>query len=171
MLSGLPASGKSTFAERWVNEDPERRIRVNRDSLRYMAQFNRWSRDVEEQIIKPARDTMIKQLLQNNFNVINDDTNLSTGALEYYEKLLEDIDVDIEHKFIDAPTHVCIVRDEKREQSVGKKVILSMANRYLNPIHKFNGGRGATLCHGCTRIITEGLTDDKLCEKCKEIIN
>jgi len=33
------------------------------------------------------------------------------------------------------------------------------------PIHKFNGGRGATLCHECRVIISEGLTDDLYCEE------
>ena len=35
----------------------------------------------------------------------------------------------------------------------------------MKPIHKFNGGRGATLCHTCRVIITEGLTEDLYCEK------
>lgn len=35
----------------------------------------------------------------------------------------------------------------------------------MDPIHKFNGGRGATLCHECKVIITEGLTDDLYCEE------
>ena len=37
--------------------------------------------------------------------------------------------------------------------------------RKKKPIHKFNGGRGATLCHKCRVIITEGLTDDIYCEE------
>ncbi len=37
--------------------------------------------------------------------------------------------------------------------------------RKKKPIHKFNGGRGATLCHTCRVIITEGLTEDLYCEK------
>ena len=36
----------------------------------------------------------------------------------------------------------------------------------LEPIHKFNGGRGATLCHNCRVIINEGLTDDLYCVDC-----
>jgi hypothetical protein len=36
------------------------------------------------------------------------------------------------------------------------------------PIHKFNGGVGATLCHECRAIITEGMTEDLLCDKCKQ---
>ena len=36
------------------------------------------------------------------------------------------------------------------------------------PIHKFNGGLGATLCNECRAIITEGMTEDLLCDKCLE---
>ena len=35
----------------------------------------------------------------------------------------------------------------------------------MEPIHKFNGGIGATLCHKCSVIIHEGFTDDLYCEK------
>jgi hypothetical protein len=34
----------------------------------------------------------------------------------------------------------------------------------LKPIHKFNGGIGATLCHKCNVIIHTGFTDDLYCE-------
>lgn len=37
----------------------------------------------------------------------------------------------------------------------------------MKPIHKLNNGRGATLCHKCTVIITTGLTKDLYCERCK----
>jgi len=35
----------------------------------------------------------------------------------------------------------------------------------MKPIHKLNGGRGATLCHKCKKIITEGFTEDLYCEE------
>ena len=38
----------------------------------------------------------------------------------------------------------------------------------LKPIHKFNSGMGATLCHHCRVIITTDLTDDLFCEECLE---
>jgi len=34
------------------------------------------------------------------------------------------------------------------------------------PIHKFNNGNGATLCHTCSVIISVGLTDDLYCKEC-----
>jgi hypothetical protein len=36
------------------------------------------------------------------------------------------------------------------------------------PIHKFNNGRGATLCGKCGVIISEGITEELYCEKCKQ---
>lgn len=35
----------------------------------------------------------------------------------------------------------------------------------MKPIHKLNGGNGATLCHKCSKIITEGMTDELFCEE------
>lgn len=36
----------------------------------------------------------------------------------------------------------------------------------MKPIHKFNGGKGATLCHSCGVIIEEKTTDNLYCNKC-----
>jgi len=41
----------------------------------------------------------------------------------------------------------------------------------LKPIHKFNGGKGATLCYSCRVIITESLTEDAYCNKCRKILD
>ena len=38
----------------------------------------------------------------------------------------------------------------------------------INPIHKLNNGRGATLCHQCRKIINIGFTDKLYCStKCE----
>jgi hypothetical protein len=34
------------------------------------------------------------------------------------------------------------------------------------PIHKFNDGRGATLCNNCRKIIKRGFTEDLFCQDC-----
>jgi hypothetical protein len=38
----------------------------------------------------------------------------------------------------------------------------------IKPIHKFNGGIGATLCHTCSVIISTGLTKELYCNNCKQ---
>ena len=37
----------------------------------------------------------------------------------------------------------------------------------FKPIHKFNNGSGATLCHKCRIIINEGLTNKYYCDECQ----
>lgn len=39
--------------------------------------------------------------------------------------------------------------------------------KHIKPIHKFNNGKGATLCNECSVIIIEKLTDQLYCNKCK----
>lgn len=37
----------------------------------------------------------------------------------------------------------------------------------MNPIYKFNNGKGTTLCHLCRTIITTGkMTNDLYCDRC-----
>ena len=39
----------------------------------------------------------------------------------------------------------------------------------MKPIHKFNNGNGATLCHCCRKIINTGFTNDLYCsDECEE---
>jgi hypothetical protein len=37
--------------------------------------------------------------------------------------------------------------------------------KYQKPIHKFNGGRGATLCNECRKIISIGFVDELYCQE------
>jgi len=41
----------------------------------------------------------------------------------------------------------------------------------MKPIHKFNNGRGATLCHWCSKIINNGFTDALYCNEICESKN
>jgi hypothetical protein len=47
-------------------------------------------------------------------------------------------------------------------------IVITVIEEFL-PIHKYNGGRGATLCHTCRKIITVGLTEDLYCDEHKII--
>ena len=41
-------------------------------------------------------------------------------------------------------------------------------NKNIKPIHKWNNGNLATLCHQCSCIISIGFTDDLYCKECKQ---
>jgi hypothetical protein len=47
------------------------------------------------------------------------------------------------------------------------KYMIIIPQEEPKPIHKFNNGRGATLCGKCHVIISEGITEELYCEKCK----
>ena len=40
----------------------------------------------------------------------------------------------------------------------------------MKPIHKFNNGVGATLCHQCNCIVSLGFTEDLYCKECNNHI-
>lgn len=75
---GLPGSGKTTAAKKWVAEDPVRRARVNRDDLRAMLHESRHVTDGSgtEQSVRVARNAAITALLKRGVDVTCDDTNL-----------------------------------------------------------------------------------------------
>lgn len=45
VLRGLPGSGKSTWAKEWVAGDPDNRVRINRDDIRYASFGKYWGVD------------------------------------------------------------------------------------------------------------------------------
>ena len=39
----------------------------------------------------------------------------------------------------------------------------------MKPIHKFNSGMGATLCHRCRVIICRGFSEELFCKECLKL--
>lgn len=91
VLQGLPASGKSTYAVNWVNEDPEHRLKINQDSIRRM--FGKyWLEDKiqlkkRESITSNITMELLKQSMFNQFDIVLDNMNLNSkilGTIENY---------------------------------------------------------------------------------------
>lgn len=61
-LSGLPASGKTTWAKERLAENPNGIKRISKDDLRAMLDGGRWSGDMEKFVLK-ARDALISLAL------------------------------------------------------------------------------------------------------------
>jgi hypothetical protein len=56
--------------------------------------------------------------------------------------------------------------EEVKLNWVDIKLTFKLIKKYGRPLWKFNSGAGATLCHGCSVIISKGFTQDLKCEKC-----
>lgn len=128
---GIPASGKSTFAKQWVNEDPKNRVRINMDDIRNML-GKYWV---------PEREPLVAKILANSFldaislgyDIVLDNTNLNYKAFGHYIEIAKEHKYTVTYKdFFNTPLSVCIERDSKREHPIGEKVIRSFYDRNKN---------------------------------------
>jgi predicted kinase len=148
--TGLPASGKSTWALQMVLENPGKFKRVNKDDFRAMFDASVFSKG-NENFVLSIRDHAIKEALSSGYNVICDDTNFGNKHVNTFQKIVDDFNasqiaeakeknkksyfqVKLVHKdFTDVPLKTCIERDSKRDgiKCVGEKVIRRMYNQFL----------------------------------------
>ena len=131
ILSGLPASGKSSFAKEYIKENPTYLI-VSRDAFRYMFKDQGFCEPKIEKLITDIEIEVIKQSLLKGFSVIVDDTNLKLKTINKFIKRLSSYSSIISFKLFDVSADECIERDSKRERSVGVDVIRRMENDFNN---------------------------------------
>lgn len=133
ILRGLPASGKTSFARTWVNEDSKTRIRINRDDIR--KSLGPYWVPSRENLVSTIETLSIHNALKQGYNVIIDATNLK--EIDWKVKLGLDNNIIItEIDLTDVPLEECIRRDALREgdSRVGEKVIKNMYNKYLKDV-------------------------------------
>ena len=88
ILKGLPASGKSTFARKLLEENKGAWKRLNKDELRLMLDNSQHSND-NEKFIERVRDMMIIEALKAGKHVIIDDTNLSERPVDRITQVVQ----------------------------------------------------------------------------------
>lgn len=129
---GLPGSGKTTLAVKWVARDPSGRARVNRDDLRAMMHSSLFIPGHTEKQILAARDTTITALLGAGVDVFCDDTNLPQRTVRDLMRLAARCGADFAvYDLTHVPVEECIVRDAARPRPVGEEVIRSQHLRFL----------------------------------------
>jgi predicted kinase len=134
ILKGLPASGKTTFAKKMMNENLGKYIRINKDEIREMLNNKRKGFRSREWLVVETRDNIIKSAIRKNINVIIDDTNLNPWHIKRIKELAKNIaEVEIVD-LTNTSLSLCIKRDKKRDHSVGEKVIKSMYEKYIKEV-------------------------------------
>lgn len=127
VLRGLPASGKSTRAQEIVAQGNW--VRLNRDLLRTMLHFDKWSGKNEGLTIE-AEKKLAEKFLCNGTNVVIDDTNLGEKHVEMWKTIANTTNSKFQVEAIDTDWMECIRRDKKRDKEVGAHVIFKMALQY-----------------------------------------
>lgn len=153
IMRGLPASGKSTWARKWVDEAPRTRARLNRDDLRQMMHGGFWDGKYTESQIFAVETGAAQSLLESGKDVVIDDTNLSNRTVRAFMVIAQKAGAEVEFQdFTDVPLETCIERDGKRYDGanqlavVGPEVIRGMHQRFLKgkphplPVPEIHGG-------------------------------
>lgn len=134
ITKGIPASGKSTWAKEKVRSGKDY-VRINKDELRLLLHDGKYSKTKEKLVLK-CRDSMISVFMNENKNIIIDDTNLHP---KHEEKILEiienhnklsDIKYHFEIKWFDINLETALIRNKRREYVVPDDVIKTMYNQY-----------------------------------------
>lgn len=121
-LRGLPASGKSTFARKWVAEDPQHRFRINRDDLRAMGHDSlhvdalpgmEAETGTERQIVL-FRNAGMVALLQAGISVVVDETNLTDGKIRHLMVVADAAGARFEMRAFSTSWQECLARNEAR---------------------------------------------------------
>ena len=113
ILVGIPASGKSTFAKQWVEEDPKTRVIVNRDSIR--RGLGVYWVPSRENLVSTIEYQMVTIALSQGYSVCLDSTNLNPkyqqqwiNLANYYSK------TELEYKQFEISLEEALERDKNR---------------------------------------------------------
>lgn len=135
LCRGIQASGKSTYAKAWVEEDPEHRIRFNNDDIRNM--LGKYWVPSREHLVRRIKVALILEAMETGYDIIVDNMNLNPKEVEWYEAIVRDFktrrvssDYSIEFKDFKTPLEECLRRDSLRNNPIGFEVIKNTYNRY-----------------------------------------
>lgn len=142
ITKGLPASGKSTFARKWVAESPKNRVQVEKDQIRKNGELFKggaydYKRGDESTVLR-ERDKMIRRALNEGKDVVVSDTNLVSKHINQITNIAKEYNAEVEVKaFLDIPIATLIDRDAAREDSVGEQVIRRMFHDHVKKLPTF----------------------------------
>lgn len=147
LCRGIQGSGKSTWAKKWAEEDPDNRVRFNNDDIRNM--LGKYWVPSREGIVKVMKDTFAKASMLAGKNIVIDNMNLNPKEVEYWRDLIEynndyytgvrgefpstykaNYFYELEFKNFFISVDECIRRDAMRSNPIGEKVIKDTWKRY-----------------------------------------
>jgi len=136
MMKGLPASGKSTNAKELTAQGSW--IRLNRDLLRTMLHFDKWS-GFNEGLTVDAEKALARMFLAKGISVIIDDTNLTPKHKAMWLEIAKESNSEMATLEKNPPFDELIIREVKRDK-VGVHVIYRMGFQFgkvLQPAKPF----------------------------------
>ena len=123
VLQGLPGSGKTTWAETWRTADPEHRVVVSRDQIRFhLYRKYRELTQLQEDIVTGVEFRLADLALRQGKSVAADATHLLREHADRWVRLAERHGVAHEVIRIDTPLRECLRRNRNRAAAGGRFV-------------------------------------------------
>lgn len=145
LARGLPGSGKSTWAKQWVEEDPENRLRVNRDNIRwilfkqyYLSPDAHGTTQEKEAHVTHVQNNMVHKGLREGKQVVVDNTNLDPRVFREFGKIATQYGAHLTNKDFPVDIEECIRRNNARDRVVPEHAIRGMMKNYLGPNGEFH---------------------------------
>lgn len=132
LLCGIPGSGKTTYAEKYINEH-DNTIHISSDKIREELWGNESIQGDNNEVFSLMQSRAI-EALNNGQSVVYDSTAVTRRDRSYIISLCPKF-AKIECHIIWAPIETCIERDATRERIVGKEVIDKMLKRFQAPYY------------------------------------
>lgn len=137
LTRGIQGSGKSTWAKKWVEEDPTHRVRWNNDDFRRM--LGPYWVPERENLVSIVMSDFIYYAMTIGYDIVIDNMNLNKKYWDFIQDQINSLNkrYTLEFKdFFDVSLEECIERDSKREHPIGEKVITETYNKYKDIIKK-----------------------------------
>jgi predicted kinase len=146
---GISASGKSTFAKKWL-EYPHRRMEINRDAVRQELvehdgkewSWAKWDWKREGEVTKII-DGLISYAALHKYDVIISDTNLDANRRGKLMGQLEELGYAVELKEFPVTWEEAVKRDTARANGVGISVLAKQWKQWLD----FKGRKTYSIAH------------------------
>ncbi|WP_308404324.1 AAA family ATPase [Streptomyces sp. ATCC 21386] len=135
VMTGLPASGKTTAARELQAESGGRMRRVNLDDLRQMLDIpqpegaERRSY-AHEQTVLAIQDAAVRAAVDGGFDVVVDNTHMTPHIPKRLKAAVAGLATFVVHDFTDVPVEECLRRDAARERPVGEEIIRILADKH-----------------------------------------
>ncbi|MFD3543236.1 AAA family ATPase [Streptomyces sp. NPDC058662] len=133
LMTGLPASGKTTAARALQAASGGRMRRVNLDDLRAMLDLpdpGRGRSFAHEQTVLEVQDAAVRAAVDGGFDVVVDNTHLTKNIPKRLKAAVGGLATFVVHDFTDVPLEECLRRDAARERQVGEEIIRVLADKH-----------------------------------------
>ena len=133
LLSGIPASGKSTYSKQFVKDFPNF-IRINADEIRgELANGDESDQSNNGIIFNKIIPTRLEEAIISNNSVIIDVTAVDIKARKRFIQLAKFLKVDIESHYIIPNLEKAKLWNSNRDRKVPEFVLENMSSRWITP--------------------------------------